>query len=176
MIISLIAAMDENRVIGKAGKLPWEGMPADMARFKRLTTGHAVIMGSRTFNSIGRALPKRANIVISRDVTKRFPGAVVEESLQRAIGLAERSMKPEEVFVIGGGEIFKEAMAVANRIYLTIVHTEVEGGDTFFPKVDKNVWKEVAREFHDADRENEFDYEFITYERSAQGRSASGGR
>ncbi|MBI5140048.1 MAG: dihydrofolate reductase [Candidatus Vogelbacteria bacterium] len=165
MMISLVVAMDENRVIGKDGKLPWDSMPADMARFKRITTGHVVIMGRKTFESIGRALPKRINIVVTRDVRKNFPGAIDENSLESAIRLAEDSLRSDEVFVIGGGRIFDKVIKIADRLYVTLVHAEVLGGDTFFPKIDKNAWKEAAREFHDADSNNEFDYEFITYER-----------
>ena len=178
MIKTLIVAMDENRVIGKQGQLPWAGkMATDMARFKSLTIHHPIIMGSKTFESIGnRALPQRQNVVITRDRMKRFSGAMSEASLDDALQLVEVAFRPDEVFIIGGGEIYKEALSLSDRLYVTIVHTEVAGGDTFFPKIDKNVWKETSHEHFDADEKNEFEYEFITYERSARGGSAPGGR
>ena len=165
-MISIVVAMDENGVIGSQGKLPWgKNMPADMARFRKLTTGHPVIMGRKTFESIRRALPKRINIVVTRDQMKKFPGATSEASLGAAIKFANEALRSNETFVIGGGEIYKEALPLADRLYVTIVHTEVLDGDTFFPKIDKNVWKETSHEHFDMDENNEFEYEFITYER-----------
>ena len=110
-MISIIVAMDENGVIGRQGKLPWGKMSADMARFKKLTTGHPVIMGRKTFESIGRALPQRVNIVISRDPMKKLagavPGAIVEDSLKSAIQFVKETLRPDEMFVIAGREIYK---------------------------------------------------------------------
>lgn len=165
-MISIIVAMDEKGVIGKAGGLPWgKKMSTDMARFQKLTTGHPVIMGRKTFESIGRALPKRVNLVITRDRTRVPQTVIPEASLESALKFANQALYPHDVFIIGGGEIYKEALPLADRLYVTIVHTEVVDGDTFFPKIDKNVWKETSHEHFDADENNEFEYEFITYER-----------
>lgn len=141
MIISLIAAMSEERVIGREGMLPWH-IPADLARFKSVTMGHPVVMGSRTFDSIGRPLPGRRTIVLTR-TRKEIEGCQVARSLQEAITAAEGD---EEIFIIGGGEVFEEALPLCQRIYLTIVHGSYQG-DVFFPPI-----PEGFVEFHREER------------------------
>ena len=129
--ISLIAALSDNRVIGNAGKIPWR-LSDDLRRFKERTLGHAIIMGRKTYESIGRPLPGRTNIVITRDATRDIPGCVVVGSLESALAKAQE-IETEEVFICGGGQIYAEALSLADRLYLTIVHANVEG-DAFFPE------------------------------------------
>src|SRR3989344_7558281 len=126
--ISLIAALSENRVIGKDNKLPWH-ITEDMKRFRDLTTGHTVIMGRKTFDSIGRPLPRRTNVVITRDPEWKAAGVIVCHCLDEAIKVG---YSDQELFVIGGGQIYEQAMPIADRLYLTLVHTNIEG-DAFFP-------------------------------------------
>lgn len=138
-MIAIIAAMSRNRVIGRAGKIPWH-IPADMNRFRELTLGHTVIMGRKTFESIGRALPDRVNIVVSRNPDTHPQGALKAASLHEALTLAAGA---EMVFICGGSEIYQEAMAITSRIYLTVVDIDLPG-DTFFPEV--TGFLEVKRE------------------------------
>ena len=140
MTVSLIAAVAANRAIGKGGALPWR-LPSDLRRFKRLTMGHAIVMGRRTFDSIGRPLPGRTNIVLTRDPAWRRDGVETARSLDDALAKAGEG----EVFVIGGGEIYAAALPRASRLYLTLVPRAVEG-DAFFPEYDPAGWKEVERE------------------------------
>lgn len=147
--IALVVAMADNRVIGRAGDLPWR-IPADLKQFKRITMGRPLVMGRKTFESIGRPLPGRPNIVVTRDASRRWDGvetvADVETALQRAETLAEQLDVPE-IMVIGGAEIYQAVMPHADRIYLTQVH-EVTEGDTVFPAVDPTAWRETSREEH----------------------------
>jgi dihydrofolate reductase len=159
--ISIIAAMSENRVIGRNNQLPWH-MPADLARFKRLTTGHHVIMGRRTFESMGKPLPNRTNIVITRRRDWRAEGVIVMHELDQAIDAADGE---DEVFVLGGADVFRLTMPYARRIYLTLIHAHIEG-DTFFPEIDPQQWKLVSDEGHQADQKNRYPYSFQQYERS----------
>jgi len=140
MSLSLIAAVASNGVIGKGGDLPWR-LSDDLKRFKKLTMGHPIVMGRKTFDSIGRALPGRKNIVITRDTSWSFEGVEVAHSLDEALSLAGEG----EVFVIGGGEIYRQALPMASRMYLTLLAREVEG-DAVFPEYDAAEWKEVERE------------------------------
>ncbi len=128
MIVSLIAAMSENRVIGKDNELPWH-ISEDLKRFKRITVGHTVIMGRKTYESIGKILPNRTNIIMTRDPDYEVEDAIVARSLDEAI----RRSKGEEVFVIGGEEIYRMAIERADRLYLTMIHDEIVG-DAFFPE------------------------------------------
>ena len=130
-LISLIAALSENRVIGSKGEIPWK-IPGEQKRFKEITTPHPVIMGRKTFESIGRLLPNRPNIIITSDTAYSVTDALVTHSLSEAIEKATE-LDQDEIFVIGGGKVFEEAIGSADRLYLTIVHTEVEG-DAFFPE------------------------------------------
>ena len=145
--IALIVAMADNRVIGRAGDLPWR-ISADLKHFKRLTMGKPMIMGRKTFESIGRALPGRTNIVVTRDSSRRWDDvetfADIDRALQRAEALAE-SLEDPEIMVIGGAEIYRAVLSRTDRIYLTQVHEAVEG-DTFFPELDPKAWRETDRE------------------------------
>ena len=159
MVLSIIVAAAENNVIGRDNGLIWR-LSADLKRFKALTTGHTILMGRKTFESIGRALPNRRNIVIPESgIRGRWMRGVhsVEEAL-------ELTKNEDEVFVTGGGTIYKKLWDKADRLYLTVVHQECEG-DTVIPPVDPEVWREVAREVGRADEKNECDYTFINYER-----------
>lgn len=160
MILSLIAAASENDVIGAHGALPWK-MPSDLKRFRALTSGHTVIMGRKTYESIGRALPKRRNIVITRQPDFAPEGCEIVHSLDEALALVADE---EEVFIIGGGEIYRQALPAARRIHLTRVHASVEG-DTTFPALPPSEWRETGREEHAPDAENPFAFTFLTYER-----------
>src|SRR6185503_14521108 len=155
MKVSLIVAMAEGGVIGRAGRLPWH-LPADLARFKQLTMGHHLILGRRTWESIGRALPGRRMLVVSRQArTLVLPeGVRAVTSLDEALAIAEAAGE-DEVFVAGGARVYREALPRADRLYLTWVQAEVTG-DTFFPPVEPSEWEEVAREEVAADDRNPF--------------------
>jgi dihydrofolate reductase len=160
VIVSLIAAMSENRVIGRDGALPWR-LPLDMRHFKTLTTGHAVIMGRKTFETLPAALPHRRNIVLTRDRSYRPDGAEVVASLDDALQLAADD---DEVFVAGGGDVYRLALPRADRLYLTLVHVTVDG-DTHFPTVDDSAWRLVSDERHDCDERHAHAFSFRFYER-----------
>lgn len=159
-MISIIAALAENRVIGVNNTLPWR-LPNDLKHFRRLTTGHAIILGRKNYESIGKPLPERTNIIITRNRDYRAGGCLIVRSLDEALALAKND---PEIFVIGGAEIYRTALARADRLYLTLVHAEVQG-DTFFPEFDRNEWRESARERHTADERHAFDYSFVVFER-----------
>lgn len=163
MILSLIAAVSENNVIGKGGTLPWH-LPADLAHFRAITVGKPVIMGRKTFASIGRPLPKRQNIILTRDSDFHPEGCDVAHSLEDAIALAEENAT-DEAMIIGGEQIYKAALSLADRMYLTLVHTYVEDGDAFFPEFDRREWQETERVEHPADEENSVSFSMVTYER-----------
>ena len=159
MIVSDVVAISENHVIGKDNKLLWY-LPNDLKHFKEITTGHTIIMGRKTYESVGKPLPKRRNIIITRqDIT--IEGCEVVNSIEAALALCAGE---EEVFIVGGAEIYKLAMPLTNRIYLTIVHKQFDG-DSFFPEINKQEWKEVSREDHQPDEKNSLPYSFITLER-----------
>jgi len=160
MTVCIIAAMSDNRIIGRAGSLPWR-LPADLKRFKSLTAGHTVIMGRKTFQSIGRPLPDRRSIVITRNPDYRAEGALVFLSLEDAL---RQVADNEEVFIIGGGELYRHALPLADRLELTIVHAAIEG-DTSFPELDLKDWKLIAEEHHEADERHAYPFTFRTYER-----------
>jgi len=160
MLISLIVAMDETGVIGRDNTLPWH-LPEDLKRFKAATLGKPVLMGRKTFASIGKPLPGRANLVLTRSREWQHSGALTVHSIEDAI--ARASAAPELV-VIGGEEVFKMALPLARRIYLTEVHTVVPG-DTTFPPFDRAGWREVARSVHPADERHAYAMTFSTLER-----------
>jgi len=141
MIISLIAAMNRNRIIGQAGALPWH-LPADLRWFKRHTMGHTLLMGRRTFEAIGHPLPGRRSIVVSRNPNYQAPGCIVATAIPAAIKAAKPA---EELFICGGGEIYQQTLGLAQRIYLTELDIEVTG-DTFFPEFCENEFEIVAQE------------------------------
>lgn len=160
--LSLVVAIGTNRAIGRDNQLPWY-LPADLVRFKKLTTGHPIIMGRKTFESLPNgALPNRTNIVISRDPHYNAPGALVVTSLGAALDEAKK-IEYEETFVIGGAQIFALALPVADRVYMTIVDTAPEA-DIFFPELGSE-WHETERAAHQADEKNKFDYSYVTYDR-----------
>lgn len=162
MRISLIAAMAENGVIGRGGQLPWH-LSADLQRFKRLTTGHTIIMGRKTWESIGRPLPERRMVVVSRQAGYQADGVSVVGSLQDAFAVAH-SAGDDEAFVIGGAEIYRQALPFTDRIYMTLVLAEVEG-DTKFPDVDWETWARMESESVAADSDNEYSHLFYLFER-----------
>ena len=151
--------MDEQRGIGVNNRLPWH-LSADLKRFKSLTMGHHILMGRKTYESIGRALPGRVMIVITRQPDYHPQGCSVVSSLQDGFTLAE-SQGESEVFIIGGGEIFTQGLDYAQKIYLTLVHTVV-GCDVFFPEIEQDAWEEDEVSHHNADAQNDFPYTFKT--------------
>lgn len=163
MELAIIVAAAENHVIGKDNGLIWH-LSADLKRFKTLTTGHAILMGRKTFESMGRALPNRRNVVISGNPGFAAPGAEVVPNIAEALQLLEAE---EQVFVIGGGTIYREFWDKASRLYLTEVHTSPEG-DTYIPAIDPDRWELICREDHQADEKNEFDYSFLDYRLKAK--------
>lgn len=169
MRIALIWAMASNRVIGRDNKLPWY-LPNDLKYFKQVTTGKPVIMGRKTYDSIGRPLPNRTNIVVTRDAGFQAEGVKVVHSLDDAIELAEAECLvggSEEVIVMGGAQIYELALPRADRLYVTLVHAEVEG-DAHFPEVDLNAYQERAREDYKAEGPNPYDYSFVVYDKVVQ--------
>lgn len=161
MNISIIVAADENGVIGRDNHLPWR-LAADMRHFREVTMGKPVLMGRKTYESIGKPLPGRHNIVITRKSGLVIDGCTVVNSLDDAIDAVG---DVDEVMIIGGAEIYRESLGLANRIYLTRVHTAVEG-DTCFPEIDYDEWYETSIEEHAADERNEYPYSFEVLERS----------
>ena len=166
MYLSLICAMDENMVIGRNNSLPWH-LPEDLKYFKRTTMGHSIIMGRKTYESIGKPLPGRTNIIVSRNRNYEVENARTVNSLTEAIELAENVSFIDgslEAFIIGGAELFEEALIMVNRMHLTMVHAEVEG-DTWFPDFEVADWSEVSREYFEADVANPYDYSICVLER-----------
>ena len=159
MTVSLISAMSKNRVIGKGGTLPWD-VPEDMKFFMRTTLGHAVIMGRKTYDSMGKPLLRRRNIVVTRSPDFKAEGTEIARTVEEAIALANST--DAEPFVIGGAEIYKAALPLAQRMYITYIPTVIDAGDTFFPEfaVGAGAWREVARRRGETEG-----VEFVTYER-----------
>ena len=155
-------AASENGVIGKDGVVPWH-LPSELIYFKQTTIGHPVIMGRKTHGSIGRALPGRTNIVITRQKNYRTKNCVVVHSIDEAISQAQKASGSDEIFIIGGAEIYELAMPLAQRLYWTRVHTEVEG-DRFF-EYDPRQWKEISRKAHPADKANKYSYDALMLEK-----------
>ena len=158
-MISLIVARANNGVIGSRNDLPWY-LSADLRRFKELTTGHTVVMGRKTYESIvtrlGHALPDRRNVVLTRQAVD-LPDAEIIHNEREIEQLGD-------VFVIGGAEVYKATIDLADRLYVTEVHAAIDG-DAYFPALDASVWHEVSREPHEKDEKNQFDYDFVVYER-----------
>ncbi len=162
MKISAIVAIARNLAIGHNNQIPWY-LPADLKYFKKVTTGHHVIMGRKSFESIGRPLPNRTNVVITRDPFFVATGCQVVHSLEEALAIADANGETE-AFIIGGGEIYRKSWPYLDRLYLTEVAVEPEA-DVFFPKVDEKEWMELSQEVHPADEKNEFGYVFKVLER-----------
>ena len=164
-VLTLIAAVAENGVIGRDGALPWR-IPADLKRFKTLTLGHPVIMGRRTFDSIGKPLPGRTNIVLTKDREYRAAGAWVANSVAEAVAMARRQARAEgrtEAFVIGGAQIYADLLPLAERLDLTRIHRAFDG-DTYFPEFDPKAWSETWREDHS---ESDPPFSFLVLDRDS---------
>ncbi len=160
MPISIIVAFDENRLIGRDNQLPWH-LPADLKHFKEITMGHHMIMGRKTFESIGKALPGRTSIVITRQKDLQLEGCIMASSLEDAI---QKCPANEDVFVIGGADVFNQAMRLCDKLHTTLIHHQFDG-DTHFPELDPRVWQVTSRvDFH-ADEKNPWSYSYIDYKR-----------
>ena len=160
-IVSLLAAAGTNDVIGVANGLPWH-LPADLRYLKKTTLGHPVLMGRKTYDSVGKPLPGRLNVVITRATDFAPEGVVVVHSLDEALA---RNYDCDEIFILGGAEIYRQSIDRADRIYLTRIETAPEG-DAFFPKIDPSKWKLVSREEHEPDEKNKYRYAFEVWERN----------
>jgi len=160
-MITLIAAIAKNNALGKDNDLIWH-LPADLKRFKQITSGHHILMGRNTFESIGKPLPNRTSIIITRNNDYFKDGCLIANTIEHAIELT----KGNNAFIIGGAQIYKQALEqdLVDRLDITIVHHNFEA-DAFFPEIDKTVWKEVAREDFKADEKNKYDYSFVSYEK-----------
>lgn len=158
--ITIVVAVSENNAIGKNNQLLWH-LPADLKHFKNITIGNTIIMGRKTYDSIGKPLPNRRNIVITRQQGLHLEGIEVVNSLEDALSLCEAE---DDVFIIGGAEIYKQALPQVHKIELTRVHREFEA-DAFFPELDNEIWREVWKEDHLPDEKNKFAYTFSTLER-----------
>lgn len=161
-VIALIAALDRRGAIGKGNALPWH-LPDDLKRFKQLTLGKPVLMGRKTAQSLGRALPGRRNLVLTRSGQVPFEGMEAVASLEAASGATQDA---EALCVIGGGEIYALTLPMATVLHLTHVDTIVEGADAFFPEFDRDAWRAVSREAHAADAKHAFAFEFVEYRRA----------
>ena len=160
-MITIIAAIAENKALGKGNQLIWH-LPADLKRFKKVTANHHVIMGRKTFESLGKPLPNRANIIITRNNSFQAEGCLIVNSLQQAIEVSKEDKNP---YILGGAEIYTQAIEIADKLDLTFVHHHFEA-DAFFPEIDKKIWKETSRQDFKADEKNKFDYSFVTYIRN----------
>ena len=163
-MITIIAAIAKNNALGKDNDLIWH-LPADLKRFKKVTTGHHILMGRNTFESIGKPLPNRTTIIITRNKNYFKDGCLIAHSLEEAIDLVEND---EHIFIIGGAQIYKETIAkgLADQLDITQVHHEFEA-DAFFPEIDLNIWEEFKREDFKADEKNKYDYSFLSFKKKA---------
>lgn len=164
MTISIIAAMAKNRVIGCENKLPWN-LPADLKRFKKLTLGHHIIMGRKTYESIGKPLPGRTSIIITRQENYKAPGCYVVNSIEDALKTASND---DEVFITGGEQVYKQTLNLAERLYLTLIGVDLKG-DAYFPKFNEKDFELISRENHLRDKENPHPFSFLVYERKKTG-------
>jgi len=164
-MISLIAAIGKNNELGKGNNLLWK-LPADQKFFRETTLGHTVIMGRKTFESLGRPLPNRRNIVITRDVNYKKEGVDIVHSLDKAIDSARNPLtENEEIFIIGGAEIYKQSLPLADKLYITHIEAEDKDADSFFPEIIPIVWNEISHEEHKPDEKSIFSYIFSIYEK-----------
>lgn len=163
MTLSIVVAMARNRVIGRDNDLPWR-LPEDLKRFKALTMGKPIVMGRKTFESIGRPLPGRTTIVVSRQAGLQIPGCVVADSIDAAIRAADGT---PEIMLVGGAQLYSEALPRVNRIYLTRIHADVEG-DTLFPLLDPTEWRETVVGTHAADERHAYAFTYVNLERVAR--------
>jgi dihydrofolate reductase len=162
MIKIIMAAKAKNNIIGKNNDLVWH-LPADLKFFKRTTKGHTLIMGRKTFESLGNPLPHRDSFVVTRNKNYQAEGITIFNSLNEAIKGAEQKGL-ESVFILGGGEIYRQSMDIADKLTITEVHEEFDG-DTHFPAIDLDIWEETTREEHKADEKNKYDFAFVQYNR-----------
>jgi dihydrofolate reductase len=160
-MITLVVAMGMNREIGVDNQLPWN-LPKDLKHFKEITSGHPVIMGRKTYESIGKSLPNRTNIVVSRKTDWFEEGILIVGSLKEAIKFAKKI--DECIFIIGGGNIFEQTMDIADKLEVTEVKTNITA-DTFFPEIDEKIWKKTNEIHHEKDEKNNFDFCFQTFEK-----------
>jgi len=159
--LSIAVAVGENFAIGKNNQLLWH-MPADLKFFKQTTSGHTIVMGRKTFDSVGRPLPNRRNIVITRDSSLKIDGVEVVNSLDEALEITKAEEKP--VFIVGGAEIYRQALPKTDTLYLTTIHHTFDA-DTFFPEIDRSEWEVVSSDPHKADEKNKYDYTFEVLKR-----------
>ena len=159
--ITIIAAIAENNALGKNNDLIWH-LPADLKRFKKTTTGHHIIMGRNTFESIGKPLPNRTTVIITRNPDYKVEGCIVVNSLEKALEIAKNDETP---FIIGGAQIYKQAISIADKLDITEVHHSFDA-DVFFPEIDTNIWEETSRELFKADEKNKFEHSFVSYNKS----------
>ena len=157
-MITIIAAIAENNALGKDNQLIWH-LPADLKRFKKVTLNHHIIMGRKTFESLGKPLPNRTTIIITRNNNYTAEGCIVVNSLQEALTASKTDKNP---YILGGSEIYTQAIKIADKLDLTFVHHKFEA-DVFFPKIDLDIWQEETRENFEADDFNEYNYSFVTY-------------
>jgi dihydrofolate reductase len=162
MSISILVAMAQNRTIGVNNTLPWR-CPEDLKHFKALTMGHHMIMGRKTFDSIGKPLPGRTTVVVTRDRNLKIEGCLIAHSLQDAIAACAND---SEVFIVGGAEIYAQSLELADTLYITEIRQDVEG-DAHFPEFDKNAWQETAREVRSQQEPQPLEYHFVTYQRQS---------
>jgi len=160
--ITIIAAIANNNALGKDNDLIWY-LPADLKRFKKVTSGHHILMGRNTFESIGKPLPNRTTVIITRNKAYKAEGCIVVDSIEKAIEVAKEDVK---IFIIGGAEIYKQTIAsnLVDQLDITKVHHEFDA-DVYFPEIDSTIWKEVSREDFEADEKNTYDYSFISYKK-----------
>jgi len=161
-MITIIAAIAKNNALGKDNDLIWH-LPSDLKRFKKVTSGHHILMGRNTFESIGKPLPNRTTVIITRNKRYKKEGCKVAYSIEKAIEIAKDD---DEIYIIGGAQIYKQAIekGLVDRLDITIVHQEFEA-DVFFPEIDLKIWKEVSREHFSADEKNKYDFSFVSYQK-----------
>lgn len=162
MKISCIVAVANNNVIGKDNQIPWY-LPNDLKYFKKVTLNHHILMGRNCFESIGRALPKRTNVIITRNMYYTVSNCLITHSIGEALSLAEENGE-EEAFIIGGGKIYEQTIDLWDKLYITKVDLDVEG-DVYFPELDFSNWKMTSKEDHKKDENNTHNYSFLTYEK-----------
>lgn len=155
-IISAIVAMSENQVIGRDNQLPWH-LPADLKHFKQITLNHTILMGRKTYESIGKPLPNRRNVILTQDVSFKAAGCEIVHDLPSALAF-------EDLYIIGGAQVFELCWPYIHRLYLTLIHQQIEG-DAFFPSLDLKQLRLVSREDHQADAQNAFEYSFLVFEK-----------
>ncbi|MBK6353218.1 MAG: dihydrofolate reductase [Saprospiraceae bacterium] len=161
-MISAIVAMNPDGLIGDQNKIPWH-LPADLKYFKKITLGHHILMGRKCFDSIGKSLPGRKNIVVTKNPTFIVTDCIITNSIEEGILIAQQN-KEEEMFIIGGGEIYRQSMHLVNKLYLTMVQFN-GSGDVFFPQIDYDEWSLISDEKHTSDDKNNYDYSFLIYKR-----------